>query len=82
MIDKDVAPRITASGAAYQRAAMSAAVYACRQNAICHARHNNRRVPEKRALEVVRLGDLGFHGNEAPDRSTKDPFLLKSIDLR
>src|SRR3546814_1193042 len=51
------------------------------QNPPPASRHDDRRVPNERALEVSRIGQLSLKRQIAPGRTTKDALLLEVVDF-
>src|SRR3546814_19259033 len=81
MVDAGVTARIATLLAANDRAPVGAAVYPCCKIPLRRPRHDDRRVPNERALEVSRIGQLSLKRQIAPGRTTKDALLLEVVDF-
>src|SRR3546814_14428397 len=81
MVDAGVTARIATLLAANDRAPVGAAVYPCCKIPLWRPRHDDRRVPNERALEVSRIGQLSLKRQIAPGRTTKDALLLEVVDF-
>src|SRR3546814_13575314 len=78
MVDAGGTARIATLLAANDRAPVGAAVYPCCKIPLRRPRHDDRRVPNERALEVSRIWQLSLKRQIAPGRTTKSARLLQA----
>jgi hypothetical protein len=82
MVCTNVVFGVASRAPADERATMGATVHPCGKTVVLCARDHHRSITDERALKVAATRDLGFHGDEAPDRSAENPLLFQLIDFR